>query len=260
MAKLTDIIVSTKSKDDYIGIRAKVTVSSKGEFVATVSGDELLKLKEYLPDMPENDAKVTFRSDTYTKLEALVKDFLLDSVSCELTEKKDVIRYCIETTCHYCEGDEKDNYEVYPNGSWLPKHLLEEHGLCSRWRGGTEDMSSYMSSPYSLKLYCEVFEKCTYRYKNGRETTTYSHSPCVRFQNNEVTDSVSWLKSLVHMGPERGMKITEVEATEENAAVFVQLIKFICKANRIMKILADPEGLLDFVENNCCNILEFHHE
>lgn len=63
-------------------------------------------------------------------------------------------------------------------------------------------------------------------------------------------DNLCFLKSLVGMGIDEHKKAQEIEATEENAAVFVQLIKFICKANKIMKALAEPELLEEFIKVN----------
>lgn len=64
-----------------------------------------------------------------------------------------------------------------------------------------------------------------------------------------ANDNVAWLKHLTSMCPINDGELKEVDATQENAAVFVQIIKFICKANRLLTELADVEGLLAYAEN-----------
>ena len=61
---------------------------------------------------------------------------------------------------------------------------------------------------------------------------------------------MAWLKHLTGISPiSNSSEIKEVDATQENATVFVQLIKFICKANRLISELANVDGLLAYAEN-----------
>ena len=251
MAKLSNISASARTKEGPVFITADVKVSSKGIFTATVSTQELMKFKDFLPDLPQENAKYTITAEKYDDLQPKLRQYLEDTVSCELTDSKEVIRYHIETRCEYVESDQEDNNQIYPNGNWLPKRLkpiIDAQG-CIFWRQGTEKIKEGWPEPFGLKVYCQVFRKETYRYKNGRETVKYERVNTFNMGENRY-DSVSWLKSLTRMGINAHAEVQEVDATEENAAVFVQLIKFICKANKIMKALARPEQLTEFIKAN----------
>lgn len=257
MPKVGTIKISAKDIDrNYISVNVEVNVSKAGIFTAKIPKDEAEKLRKYLPDMPSESALSGFAADRYDDLERKLRKFLEDTVSCELTEEKEVIRYAIKTACSYCEGDKDDNYEVYPNGNWLPDHLRKNWDKDNRWRNGTHHLSDIFPEPFSVQVYCQVFKKKTYTYRNGKETILYELCSC--FDRDLDKGYVSWLKCLTKMGHEQYEKIKEVDATEENAYLFVQLVKFICKANRMIGQLNDPELLLQFVSQNINdNALEF---
>lgn len=249
MAKVTTLTISTKGVDGYVAISVPVTVNSKGIFSAVISKHESLKLCKYDPCIPDDGQEFgPFSSYSLCETEQKLKTFLNDVVSCECVEKKEVIRYQIETACSYCIGDEHDNYEVYPSGVFMPDRLKSPgESYCSRWRGGTEDIYAQRPSPYYAKVYCEVFLKKTYAYRSGKEVIRYER-PDSRWKYSE-NDNVAWLKNLTSMNVINHGEIKEVDATQENAAVFVKIIKFICKANRLLSELADVEGLLAYAEN-----------
>ena len=249
MAKVTTITVSTKSADGYICISAPVSVNSKGIFSAVISKQESLKLCKYDPLIPDGGKEFgPFSGHTLNETEGKLKAFLEDVVSCECIEEKEVIRYQIETACSYCIGDEQDNYEVYPNGIFMPDRLKTPgESYCNRWRDGTLKIYAMQPSPYFTKVYCEVYIKKTYAYRSGKEVTRYE-IPESGWKYDE-NDNVAWLKHLTSISPISNGEIKEVDATQENATVFVQLIKFICKANRLISELANVDGLLAYAEN-----------
>ena len=169
-----------------------------------------------------------------------------DLVSCECIEEKEVIRYQIETACSYCEGDKEDGYEIYPNGEYMPDRLKEKGtNMCSRWKGGTLVTYAQSPSPYFTKIYCKVYCKRTYAYRSGREVTQYEYAPH-KNGGYDPNNYVEWLKRICAISPISNYNMKEVDATQENAAVFVQLIKFICKANRLITELADSDKLLAY--------------
>lgn len=249
MAKVTTLTISTKGEDGYVSVSVPVTVNSKGVFSAVISKQESIKLCKYDPLIPEDGKEFgPFSSYSLNETEHKLKTFLNDIVSCECIEKKEVIRYQIETACSYCIGDENDNYEVYPSGVFMPDRLKSSgESYCSRWQGGTETIYAQRPSPYYTKVYCEVFLKKTYAYRSGKEVIRYEQ-PVSGWKYIE-NDNVAWLKNLTSMNVIDHGEIKEVDATQENAAVFVKIIKFICKANRLLSELADVEGLLAYAEN-----------
>ena len=246
MAKVTTLTIRSRSLDGPIFIMVPVSVNSKGIFTGTISKTESLKLTKYDPQIPEDGREYSFTAVSLDGLEIKLNKHLNDLVSCECIEEKEVIRYQIETACSYCEGDKEDNFEIYPNGSYMPDRLHKEETFsCSRWKGGTEDIYAQRPSPYYTKIYCKVYRKRTYAYRSGREVTQYEYAPDKRSGYNE-NDYVEWLKNICAISPISNYNMKEVDATQENAAVFVQLIKFICKANRLITELADSDKLIAY--------------
>lgn len=249
MAKVTTLTIRSRSLDGPIFIMVPVSVNSKGIFTGTISKTESLKLTKYDPQIHEDGREYSFTAASLAELEIKLNKHLNDLVSCECIEEKEVIRYQIETACAYCEGDKEDNFEIYPNGAYMPDRLQEKDtNLCSRWKGGTETIYAQRPSPYYTKAYCAVYLKKTYAYRSGREITQYEYAPSKSVAYNE-NDYVEWLKNVCSISPISNYNMKEVDATQENAAVFVQLIKFICKANRVISELANVEGVLAYSEH-----------
>lgn len=256
MAKVTTLIIRSRSIDGQVFVQVPVSVNSKGIFTGTISKTESIKLTKYDPQIPEDGRESSFSAASLAELEIKLNKYLKDLVSCELIEEKEVIRYQIETACAYCEGDKEDNFEIYPNGSYMPDRLQEKGtNLCSRWKGGTKNIYAQSPSPYYTKVYCAVYRKKTYAYRSGREITQYEYAPSKYVAYNE-NDYVEWLKNVCSIAPINNYSIKEVDATQENAAVFVQLIKFICKANRIITELSNVEGLLAYSEHLSNGLLQ----
>lgn len=256
MAKVTTLTIRSRSLDGPIFIMVPVSVNSKGIFTGTISKTESLKLKNYDPQIPEEGRESSFSAVSLAELEIKLNKNLNDLVSCECIEEKEVIRYQIETACAYCEGDKEDNFEIYPNGAYMPDRLQEKGtNLCSRWKEGTETIYAQRPSPYYTKIYCAVYRKKTYAYCSGREITQYEYAPSKSVAYNE-NDYVEWLKNVCSISPITNCNMKEVDATQENAAVFVQLIKFICKANRVITELSNVEGLLAYSEHLSNGLLQ----
>lgn len=246
MAKVTTLTIRSRSLDGPIFILVPVSVNSKGVFTGTVSCAESLKLMKYDPQIPEGGRESSFSATSLAELEIKLNRYLNDLVSCECIEEKEVIRYQIETACSYCEGDKEDGYEIYPNGEYMPDRLKEKGtNMCSRWKGGTLVTYAQSPSPYFTKIYCKVYCKRTYAYRSGREVTQYEYAPH-KNGGYDPNNYVEWLKRICAISPISNYNMKEVDATQENAAVFVQLIKFICKANRLITELADSDKLLAY--------------
>lgn len=259
MPKVKPIRCIASNPSDKIVIETEVNVTADGQFTTTLKPSDVEKIKEYGLTMKTNRAgrEGFFCSDTYEGLRNKIEAFLTECISREVAEQKKVIKYRISTNCHYVQGDKEDGYAIYPNGSWLPKRLQEKNG-CSRWQEGT-DGSSLTNKPYSLSLYVQVFNKTTYRYKSGKTVTEYE--PC--FRESDGRTSVDYLIGTVKMALNNGLyswsrtefqkhleTVPEIEATEENAKVFVEILQFICKANGLLKQLADPNNIQAYIQLN----------
>ena len=103
--------------------------------------------------------------------------------------------------------------------------------------------------------------KQTFSYKSGKQVISYEfYRP-----KDERSSSVDWINSLCRIRAEsvwdaRNSKLPEVDATEENARLFVELFKFIFKANELLKDLKEPENIIQMAANMVKTLPSFNTE
>lgn len=259
MPKLSSLTCSASNSTDRLSVTTEVNVTKDGMFTTTLNESDVKRIKEDFGlkmDSNRQGREGFFSCNTLDGLRNEIQKFLNECISRTVVEKKEVIKYQIITNCHYTQGDKEDDYRIYPNGAWLPKRLQGTHdNPCYRWEDGTKGIT-LRNEPFCLSLYVKVYDKTIYRYASGRMMTEYE--PCWTSQN--ATSNVDYLKDTVRMGFEddsfmsselrkkRIADLPEVDATEENAYVFVEILQFICKANGLLKQLAQPENIQSFID------------
>lgn len=252
MAKLGKATCGVRTELETLRFEIEVSVTKDGMFTTTLDEGVVAKLVGYGIPMKRNrlGREGFFESSTYDGLVSSVNDYVKECLSATLVEEKEVIQYVMASSCHYCEGDERDGFEIYPNCEWVPEHLKEKDGSHRRWKNGTENNSR---GPYSVSVCFRVVKKQVWKFQSGREVVKYEYS-----RQNDSRSNVDWLKSVVRMDLngwgasnwDRNPNVREVDATEENASVFVQVVKFICKASRFFSQLTDPELLLKMAKES----------
>lgn len=259
MPKISNITCSARNSSDNLTVTFEVNVTKDGMFTTTLKESDVNRIKQdFGLKMASNrqGREGFFSSNTLEGLRNEIQAFLNECISRTVIEKKEVIKYQIVTNCHYTQGDKEDDYKIYPNGVWLPKRLQDEHtNLCDRWEDGTKGTALH-DEPFSLSLFVKVYQKTTYKYASGRTVTEYE--PC--WTSQKATSNVDYLKDTVHMGLNNSFfmsketfkkmiaDLPEVNATEENAYVFVEILQFICKANGLLKQLAQPENIQSYID------------
>lgn len=256
MPQITPIRCIVSNGEDKLNILAKVNVTSNGLFTTTLDESDVRRIKEYGLAMRQNrlGREGYFESSTYEGLKNEITAFLKECISRETVEEKEVIKYSIATNCHYVQSDKEDGYAIYPNGRWLPKRLQNPNNYCERWEEGTEG-TPLVDQKYKISLFVAIYKKVVYRYASGKTVTEYE-GPI--YENNGESN-LDYIKSTVHMGlDDRGfgtnrkevLNLPEIEATEDNARVFVQIIQLICMSNRILKQLTNPENIKLYIKQN----------
>jgi hypothetical protein len=175
-----------------------------------------------------------FQDKSYDNLILSVSAAAKTYLSEELIEEKTVIRYIVRTTCSYMLKDD----DVTPNGYWAGKDG-------GHWREGTISQNASSRHPFGLLIWVEPKVKKTFKYKTGRTRIQYGHTR-YHMENRNPGDpdyNLCWLASICSMSePESGTK-QEVDYTEEVAAVFVGMVKWICFMNEKIKDFLTPEGI-----------------
>ena len=255
MGKLTDLQICVLFDDQNISFKTPVSVTKEGIFTTTLPKDVIATLSEYGAEFAHNRAGNPgyFCSKELSKLESEIEAFVRDCVSREVIEEKLVIKYQIKTRCSYIIDEDG---EVVPNGGWVKdRSAFDENRV--KWSNGTEYYGMDYYTP-SLSVFAKIYKKTTYQYKSGKTLMKYEQ---YKTENTVRGGNVDWLCGQIRVCPEGGFRpfgmtdnvlnrLPEVDATEENAEVFVQMIKFIDKANELFSKLAKPENLLAFVKQN----------
>lgn len=242
MGKLKDLQLSVEKDGERLRFTTPVSVNMDGMFTTTLPKDAVSALEEYGIDLERNRLGNAgfFQAETLAELENKLKAVAKDALSRELVDEKLVIKYQIRTKANYVV--DRDN-EIIPNGLWMKGRKPGER-LIAEWREG--NYAGYMDGVTpGISLYARVFMKKTFSYKSGKRVSTYEFY-CPKDCRGT---SVDWINSLCRIRCEGAFdekkSLPEVDATEENAALFVELFKFIFKANELLKGLEKPEAVAE---------------
>ena len=247
--KLTDLVVNVITDQERIHIETPVTVTKEGLFTTTLPDESAKILLDFGMDLKLNRAGRSgfFSSDTLEGLRKQIEKVAMEAISRELIEDKLVIKYQVITKGHYVLDDDK---EIIPNGYWVKKKT--DDNFCDKWREGNSNCAFHGDMP-TISVFARVFHKRTYSYKSGKLLHTLEmYHP----KQNGRGNSLDWINSLCNIAPDHfGNKpdydrFPEVDATEENAAMFVKLFTFIFQANELLKEMQNPEYLLAYIAAN----------
>lgn len=250
MGKLTDInIVARNEYGDTLGIVTPVSVTKEGLFTTTLPEDAVNKLLDYGVSMSKNrqGREGYFSAKTLDDLRKDIRNFMEEALSRELIQEETVIKYQIKTagSC-YIDSDG----EILPNGGWTKDRLKEGH-----WAKFTEYSDAMHMQQAKIQVWVGVYDRKRYRFKSGKEIEDLKRRRCEINRTQEEKTNLNWLCDQVCMvadGTYRGdvSRLQEVPATEENAAIFVKIMKFIYMANQLFTELSYQENLLAFIEAN----------
>lgn len=264
MAKLKDIKISAKNGEESITIETTVNVTKDGLFTTTLPDDAVEVLEKYGISLKPNRVGRSgyFEAKTLNEIILQIHTILNEALSRELIEEKLVIKYQVKTRACYALDD--DN-EIIPNGCWRKDGSARGTGdpkfYNTNWREGNTDNHSVDGVTPGISVFARVYKKQTFSYKSGKQVSSYEfYRP-----KDERGSSVDWINSLSRIRAEsiwveRNSNLPEVDATEENARLFVELFKFIFKANELLKDLKEPENIIQMAANMAKTLLSINTE
>lgn len=255
MPKLKDIFIIVKNNDETIQFHTPVSINADGIFTTTLPRDVVETINRYgrVLATNRNGREGFFSSPTLKGLEDTVKATVNDALSRELTSEEAIIKYQIITKASYVRDTDGT---IVPNGLWVndPKQF----NITARWVTGNAHFSNDPVTP-TLSVFAKVFLKRVYHYASGLEKTIYEPYYAEKQNGGRINkeSSIDWLAEqhgVIGQHPfGHQIDITqmrEVPATEKNALFFVTLLKFIYRANELLRDFDNPENILRFVENN----------
>lgn len=232
-------------KRDLFTMDIDINVNKQGEFTAQIPIEIVKKME---------DAGVRFANNrqgkpglllakTMEDIEKQINDIIADYTSEELIESKIIIKYAIDTYCHYIINEDK---ELVPNGTYM-----KDYDGCNYnpWRNGTYEGFSMNPYPYSLKIYIEPFVKKSYIYKSGKKREIYEHINGQVEINSEDHPALFWLDNLIRITCDNEMKVQEIDYTEDIAEFFVDLVKALFVLNEKIKDTISPETIKILAES-----------
>ena len=253
MAKLTDLHIIKIFDDDRIVFDTPVNVTKDGMFTTTLPKEAADEIESYGPALAKNRAGRAgfFSSNTLEGLRCEIEKAVEEAISKELIEDKLVIKYQVTTKGSYALDTDG---EIIPNGFWRKDADDRRQEYGTKWRNGNVENSLSGVTP-TVSVYARVFHKKTYAYRSGRTIQQ------LEFYRPEVENgrgkSIDWINSLTNIasfrqwnGREDYSKASEIDATEENAEMFVKLFKLIFQCNELFKDMNNPEYMLAFIQNN----------
>ena len=253
MGKLTDInVVARNEYGDSLNIETPVSVTKEGLFTTTLPQEAVNKLLDYGLELRANRMGRIgyFQAKTLDDLRKEIREFAEEALSRELVQEETVIKYQIKTSGS-CYID--DDGEILPNGGWSKEQNYDYKTRKGHWAEFTERSDSLNKSTPKLLVWAGVYDRKRYRFKSGKEITEMTKKKVERYREKKT--SLAWLCDQPVVVPEglyRGdtEHLPEVPATEENAAFFVKVLKFIYTANQLFTAFASQENVLAFIEAN----------
>ena len=253
MTKLTDLHIVKIFDNDRIVFDTPVSVTKDGMFTTTLPREAAETLESYGPKLDVNRAGRAgyFSADTLEGLRRKIEKAVDEAISKELVEDKLVIKYSVTTKCSYAIDTDG---EIIPNGCWRKDPVERGKEYETNWRKGNRNDPSGGNLP-SVSVFARVFHKKTYAYRSGKTIQQLEfYRPKIE---NGRGSSIDWINSLFNISPSDSIfhkedytHTPEVDATEENAAMFIRLFKLIFQCNELFKDLNNPEFFLEMVAKN----------
>lgn len=255
MGKLTDINVVAKNEyGDTLGINTSVSVTKEGLFTTTLPETAVNKLLDYGVSMSKNrqGRDGYFSAKTLDELRKNIREFMEEALSRELIREETVIKYQI-ITAGSCYID--DDGEIFPNGGWAQNGNYDANTKKGHWVDFTERSDALNMATPKLQVWAGVYDRKCYRFKSGKQVTELSKRRPETYHKPEEKTNLNWLCDQVAVTAEglyRGNvdHLPDVPATEENAAFFVKILKFIYTAARLFTEFSQRENILAYIEAN----------
>lgn len=231
------------TKTIALDFKIDINVAQDGSFTCTLPQDVASLLESsnipLFTNGRRDGRKGFFEAATLEALMKKVKECCQEYATKTLTDEVLIIRYVIETGCSYVKNSEG---EYFPNGRFVTNEEFQRSGFLN----GTLLSYAATPAPFGMRIWTQVCWKRSYGYKSGVTKVEYEH---VNKWDEPGEDQIHWLAGIVANSRPAG-KEQEIICTQESAAFFVSIYKFIFKMNEAIKSFAEnPETIQEFIES-----------
>jgi len=208
-------------KSENLNFKYDVNVDKEGTFSTTIPQvvvAEMVKVGIKLGmNRLNNEGYFTARSldELKREVETVAKQFSEK----ELVEEKIVVKYAIDTFCHYCKGKKG----LYPNGGL--QQDVEGYDSGYNWLDGTK---KHDGGPYGFEFAFLIWKVKIWKFPNGEIKREYD-----RLEEPEAKkdETLWWLHSVVRMGFDFQSSTQEIDYTPEIGLFFKNLVLHIWNIN-----------------------------
>lgn len=257
MAKVSTerIVLSGAEKNDF-KFSYDINVDKEGLFSTTLPKDIVKLFQDANVSLSENRlGNPGYLCDkTLDGLKMRVKEISLEYLSREIIVEKVVLEYCIQTQCSYALDKEK-NICPNPGKEWTAmgyNSYDSDYNENNKWVNGTVDIHATNRMAFGFQIYVKPQVKRVYKYKSGTTKTEYE----ILSRGGEIADHalqdgyyLRWLDQVACIDHAKGMRIQEMDYSEEAAEFFVNMIKAVCNINEKIKDFLSPEALSKVIAN-----------
>lgn len=219
-------ITSQWFKSENLTFKYNVNVNKQGYFTTTLPSEIADKLAKAGIDLNINRQynKGFFSAPTLKELKNMVEGVVKKYSEKELIEEKIILRYAVDTKCHYCLG--KDG-TIYPDGSFQ-KRVEGDYN----WVEGTKYTSHLNYMPFGFEFFVKPMKVKIWKFPDGEIKKEYSN-----FGNNDIPegdDILEWLCSIRGMSSENSSE-KEIDYSPEIGRFFKKLMIYVCNLDKNIK-------------------------
>jgi hypothetical protein len=226
-------------KSENLSFNYVVNVDKEGNFSTTLPSEVIEKMKVVGISFGFNrmNNEGYFISESLNSLIEKVEASADKYSAKELTDDKIILKYSVDTTCHYCKSEGVTG-DIVPNGGWV-----KDYDKKGKWFEGSTGTHAMDNLPYGFSCYVEPMRVKVWKFPDGETQKEY-----VRLSEEDYRDdeTLFWLNSLVHMDKRGGIK--EIDYTPKLGSFFKGLILYICNINEKILSIFGEENRFDLTK------------
>ena len=234
-------IITQYCKTENLSFKYSVLVNKEGIFATTLPKEVVDKLHSAGIETDHNRLRNRgfFSAQSLKDLKNKVNEIANKFSEKKLISEKIVLRYSIDTNCHYCKTKA---WEIVPNGGWQ-QDVDGEYN----WIEGTEKLQSMDKKPFGFSCYVEPKSLRIWQFPDRTEFKEYSD-----IDDDPEDKVIQCMQSLCDINMPYDQEQKEIDYTPELGQFFKNMILYICNINEKLREMF-PDGV-DLNKVDLCKI------
>lgn len=244
LTTITEQNYHSDSERGRLHLQYNINVNSKGVFYTNLLESDVLRMESRGLIFQANKRGINgyFEGESIDDLNFKISTHCKEYFNVVELSRTIVIKYAVSTSCIYLLDE---NNEVVPNG----RHVKDYNGY--GWIKGTNSDHS-TPTPYGMSVCATPLLKIAFKYNDGTVREMYRTIT----NDDSFGENLNWLINVTKNKPPDNAITGEVDYTEEAAQLFVDMIKWICKADQTIKeMFSTPARLEEVIKSKSFNNL-----